>query len=243
MSNIADYTEFLNGVVDEIAQISATKQATECFRKHIKAFLKLANKSNANLWFFPDCLYSDEKITSEEFRPPTNSEQLDFSYTLLAIIHDGYKQDYAQRRIYFYWKKAQEFDEADRASKPGLGMPLESFLLKKCGSKENALAWIVWGVYVKNPVSELYAARQQHYRLVIQDALKVVKADIAKLKPIETERKVTLRKGRMVRTGAKRISRWIYVLVVFFAALLIYLYYLGWLGPIKDFIVRILRSK
>lgn len=122
-------------------------------------------------------------------------------------------------------------------------MPLESFLLKKCGSKENALAWIVWGVYVKNPVSELYAARQQHYRLVIQDALKVVKADIAKLKPIETERKVTLRKGRMVRTGAKRISRWIYVLVVFFAALLIYLYYLGWLGPIKDFIVRILRSK
>ncbi|MFZ0033370.1 MAG: hypothetical protein WAK60_00085 [Sedimentisphaerales bacterium] len=41
----------------------------------------------------------------------------------------------------------------------------------------------------------------------------------------------------------KRISYWIYIPILFFAALLTCLFYLGWLEPIKAFIRNILRHK
>jgi len=41
----------------------------------------------------------------------------------------------------------------------------------------------------------------------------------------------------------KRIPYWIYILTLFFAALLTCLYYLGWLEPIKSFIYKVLLHK
>ena len=48
-------------------------------------------------------------------------------------------------------------------------------------------------------------------------------------KPIETEQKATPAKWRMMWTCVKRIPRWIYVLVLFLAALLTCIYLLWWL--------------
>jgi hypothetical protein len=50
-------------------------------------------------------------------------------------------------------------------------------------------------------------------------------------------------KLRKIWTYVKKIPRWIYVLVLFLAALLTCLFYLGWLGPIKEFIRSISLSK
>lgn len=59
-------------------------------------------------------------------------------------------------------------------------------------------------------------------------------------KPAETKRNTTpsIRRCR-IWTCVKRIPRWIYVLVLFLAALLTILYYLGWLEPVKAFIYNI----
>jgi hypothetical protein len=55
--------------------------------------------------------------------------------------------------------------------------------------------------------------------------------DLANLKP--EERKEILR----------RIPYWIYIFILFFAALLTCLYYLGWLEPIKAFIAKMIWPK
>jgi hypothetical protein len=65
----------------------------------------------------------------------------------------------------------------------------------------------------------------------IEIALEYVKADLAKLKPAE-------RKGIL-----RKIPYWIYIFILFLAALLTCLYYLGWLEPIKEFICKILWRK
>jgi len=56
-------------------------------------------------------------------------------------------------------------------------------------------------------------------------------------KPAETEQKTTLL--RRIWTSVKKIPQWIYVFIIFLAALLTIFYYLGWLEPIKAFIHRI----
>ena len=50
-------------------------------------------------------------------------------------------------------------------------------------------------------------------------------------------------KRRAIGVCLKRIPRWIYVLVIFLAALLTCLYYLGWLDPVKVFIYRLAVPK
>jgi len=59
--------------------------------------------------------------------------------------------------------------------------------------------------------------------------------------PAEIQRNTTPTIGWRIWTFVKRIPRWIYVLVLFLAALLTCLYYLGWLEPIKTFVYKILQ--
>ncbi len=62
-------------------------------------------------------------------------------------------------------------------------------------------------------------------------------------KPAETGKNAVLAKVRKLWNLVRRIPRWIYVLVLFLAALLTSLHLLGWLEPIKDFIAKILWPK
>jgi len=62
-------------------------------------------------------------------------------------------------------------------------------------------------------------------------------------KRAETEHNSRSAKGRRIWTCVKRIPRWTYVLVIFLAALLTCLYYLGWLEPIRAFIGKIVLAK
>jgi len=62
----------------------------------------------------------------------------------------------------------------------------------------------------------------------------IARGELASEESAETEQKATLSKGRRIWIGVKRIPRWIYVLVIFLAALLTIFYYLGWLEQIKN---------
>lgn len=62
-------------------------------------------------------------------------------------------------------------------------------------------------------------------------------------KPAEPEQNAAVAILRKIWTCLKRIPRWIYVIVLFLAALLTIFYCLGWIEPIKAFINRVLRLK
>lgn len=66
-------------------------------------------------------------------------------------------------------------------------------------------------------------------RAFIEVAFERVKADLDKLKPAETEQKTIPSTPRRIWICVKRIPRWIYVLVLFLAALLTCVYFLWWL--------------
>jgi hypothetical protein len=72
------------------------------------------------------------------------------------------------------------------------------------------------------------------------------KQNLASTQSAETGRDATPAKRQRMWTCVKGIPRWIYVLVIFLAALLgifYYLDYFGWLKPIKVFITKILWPK
>jgi hypothetical protein len=81
----------------------------------------------------------------------------------------------------------------------------------------------------------------------ITTALKAVEADLLKAASGEkadlSNKKVTEGTKEKNKGIFKRIPYWIYILTLFFAALLTCLYYLGWLEPIKAFISKILLHK
>ena len=65
-------------------------------------------------------------------------------------------------------------------------------------------------------------------RCIIEMALEDVKADLGE-KPTETEQKAATSPCRRIWTCIKRIPRWIYILVIFLAALFTVFHYLGWI--------------
>jgi hypothetical protein len=77
----------------------------------------------------------------------------------------------------------------------------------------------------------------------IEAAIRHVEADLNNLKPAETGGNAVYAKLRKIWMCVRRIPRWIYVLVIFLAALLGIFEKFGCLEPIKTFIHNILWPK
>lgn len=99
------------------------------------------------------------------------------------------------------------------------------------------------------PVIDITQPNFQFYIEKSIDALEAIKAKIEYQqqvepiqKPAETEQKAANKCWR-IWFWIKRIPRWIYVLIIFLAALLTIFYYLGWLEPIKTFIYKVVSTR
>ena len=58
---------------------------------------------------------------------------------------------------------------------------------KEFASKNNAFAYTVWTTYATYPTGELYSNREAQFRLVIEEALRGVKADLTPLLVLQRE--------------------------------------------------------
>jgi len=79
--------------------------------------------------------------------------------------------------------------------------------------------------------SESYGNIFRRWKKVVREFNMCMPSGNQAKKSSEKERNPTPAKCRSIWTLVKRIPRWIYVLVIFLAALLTILYYLGWLKP------------
>lgn len=95
-----------------------------------------------------------------------------------------------------------------------------------------------------NPPLELIELRSKITGLIrtLEHTAKVFTEKLTPEKPAETEQKAALSIRQRIWIYLKRIPRWIYVLVIFFAALLTIFHYLGWLAPIRRFIYNTLSQ-
>ncbi len=198
------YRDFINDVVDEVAKFNTSPVVKAQFIRHITPVLGLYEKTFntypitlrkskngkgfeaipvkkaghggiGGLWFFPWKFGSKwelyekqrEQVNRDEFIKLAKPKMLDFWYVLLACIHDGEKQGLCcHRRIYFNWE--------DKVQTP-----------------ENMIGFSVWFEYVKKPLKrQLYPAlplwircadTESHYRDAIQEAMRVVRADLQSL--------------------------------------------------------------
>lgn len=153
-------------------------------------------------------------------RKPTNNEKLMCDYVRLAVIHD-YELRY---------------------SGTPTDIPIFSADYKGKWFQRNQFCEDVWAYYhYDNQSPDLlhYPATPQEKLSQLKRALEHVQADLASLKSAETEQNATPAKWSRVKTIICAISG----VVIFLAALLTILYYLGWLEPIRTFIVKILWPK
>jgi hypothetical protein len=98
--------------------------------------------------------------------------------------------------------------------------PIVKDILQGRKAKTDAFSFILY--FIENANHKVYLDDS------IELALSQVEQDLAK-KPAETEQKATPARRRGIWTCVKRIPRWIYVLVIFLAALLTCIYFLWWL--------------
>jgi hypothetical protein len=191
------YREFIDDVVEEVAELTATTESRKHAVKHIESFLELHEQTleaeaakeaaflrehkndgtryfresgGADSWFYPPQLSGKEaNYPALTFREPTEQERIDFCYTLLAIINDGQKQGpFPHHRIYF----------------EGEGVSKDSTYTLHYKDSAATLCYGVWSYYVTTPLDEQFAKsidfakKESQYRHFIQDALNVVRNDL-----------------------------------------------------------------
>lgn len=137
-------------------------------------------------------------------RKPTEDEILVCEYVLLAIIHDEELYQPVDRPIF-----SDKYD--------GKWFQRDKF------RKE------VWQYYRYCMSDLFFSTTPQKILSQLMCAFEYVQVDSATTNPAETEQKVTPSKCRRIWTCVKRIPRWIYVLVIFLAALLTCIYFSWWL--------------
>lgn len=146
-----------------------------------------------------------------------NLNLLDYQYFLVTCIHDAQRWVAGQEQILFNPSHKNEL--------------------------KNAICRNIWDTVNRN-LSDLNTLKD--IQTTIQTALQAIRRDVqiyAK-KSAETEQKaVPAEWYNRMWIWLKRIPNWIYVLVIFLAALLTIFHYLGWLERIKAFIYNVLGAK
>jgi hypothetical protein len=166
-------------------------------------------------WFFPHwTLHWPDRFGRETSLPfkgerlPNDQERLICYYVLLAIVHDNALAGPLTKPIYFRpYNQSGPYGFQEWAN-------------------INLWRWL--------SVLRLYGGNHRHVtakkiRDMLESALTSVRTDISRLKPAETEQKAALAKCRRVKPILCATS----AVVIFLAALLTILHYMGWLDQ-KD---------
>jgi len=161
-------------------------------------------------------------------------EVLDYQYLLLAIIHDARNWQAGRESIYFNSRERKTL--SDRLCRATSGRLENKFRQNPYGFNDVLETIATALLAVKANLPEKPAKQKP-------PAASGGTADLPNEKKEETGQNAVLAKVRKLWNLVRRIPRWIYILVLFLAALLGILEKLGCLEPVKAFISKMLSSK
>jgi len=262
MLRIADIQGKMDKILSEIrfaGKISGMENMP-CTREEferIKAFYKTFKKLTEQPEEIDDFEYEKQKLLCnvEKLWPLIEKFCKQFN---ISLKREKVKEDRTQAAFRYAHAMSGKADSPEPKSQPQkkelIALDLIKSEIHSCQKPGDS---VESGLFPKNLASPYIAKIKLSMHIHRRDKIRQILASVlARLcvyfdeeietpsspqKPAETGRNTTPTIGWRLWSCVKRIPRWIYVLVIFLAALLTCLYYLGWLEPIKTFIYNILQ--
>jgi hypothetical protein len=220
--SIADKTNAMSKTANNIGQI-CTKEEFERFKSFHELLTEYIEESYLPSKKF-EKLFEDISDFETAIVPIAKKVRIDLSEHIATVVEMWEQPELMHPKITCAGWSGDRAEEA-------IESVCDEYEAKLQDRKEAIadLDKVMVALYASQPKNTETIEPQPRLMLVaFEDALKRVKADL------ETGQEATLSKGRRIWIGVKRIPRWIYVLVIFLAALLTIFHYLGWLEQIKN---------